>query len=74
MNNFIMKLSSLASAALGGIADCTATAAVLAFDPSTRDRIAATAHDGRGRNPACMRVEGSLRRTAPHSGHQGRNP
>ena len=73
MNSFIMKLSGRASAAPGGIADCAATAPVLAFDPSARDRIAATVHDGSGWNPTCMRV-GKARRTAPRSGHQGRNP
>jgi hypothetical protein len=56
VNNFIMKLSGHTSAALGGNADCAATAPVLAFDPSTRDRIVATVHDGSGRNPACTRV------------------
>jgi hypothetical protein len=56
VNNFFMKLSGRTSAALGGNADCAATAPVLAFDPSTRDRIAATVRDGRGWNPTCMRV------------------
>ena len=56
MNNFIMKLSGCTSAVLGGIADCAVTAPVLAFDPSTRDRITATVHDGSGWNPTCMRV------------------
>ena len=56
MNNFVMKLPGCSSAALGGIADCAATAPVLAFDPSIRDRIAATVDNGSGRNPACMRV------------------
>jgi hypothetical protein len=57
MNNFIMKLSGRMLDALGaGIADCAATAPVLAFDPRTRDRIAATVHDGSGRNPTCTRV------------------
>jgi hypothetical protein len=57
VNNFIMKLSGRISAALGGIADCAATAPVLAFDPRTRDRIAAFAYDGSGWNPACTWVD-----------------
>jgi hypothetical protein len=62
VNNFIMKLPvtmklpGRISAAVGGIADCAATAPVLAFDPRTRDRIAAAVHDGSGWNPACTRV------------------
>ena len=56
MNNFIMKLSACTSVALGGIGDCAAIPPALAFDPSTRDRIAATVDDGNGRNPTCMRV------------------
>ena len=57
MNNFIMKLSGRMLDALGaGIADCAATAPVLAFDLCIRDRIAATVHDGSGRSPTCMWV------------------
>ena len=56
MNNFIMKLSGRTPMELGaGFADCTLSAPVLAFDPRTRDRIAAV-HDGRSPNPTCMRV------------------
>ena len=57
MNNFIMKLSGrMPVAPRAGNADCTLSAPVLAFDPCIRDRIAATVHDGSGRNPTCMRV------------------
>jgi hypothetical protein len=56
VNNFIMKLSGRTSAAVGGIANCAGIAPVLAFDPSARDRIAATVHDGSGWNSTCMRV------------------
>ena len=57
MNNFIMKLSGRMLDALGaGIADCAATAPVLAFDPRTRDRIAAAIRDSSGLDPTCMRV------------------
>ena len=56
MNNFIMKLSARSPVEPGeGFADCTLSAPVLAFDPRTRDRIAAV-HDGRSPNSACMWV------------------
>jgi hypothetical protein len=57
VNNFIVKLSGrMTVASRAGNADCALTAPVLAFDPCTRDRIAATVHDGSGWNPACTRV------------------
>jgi hypothetical protein len=57
VNNFIMKLPRRTPVELGaGFADCTLSAPVLAFDPRTRDRIAAAIRDSSGLDPTCMRV------------------